>query len=179
MSARRESLLDLAEQLLESEGLESFSVGSLARAAGVKPPSLYKHFAGAEDIEHALISRGFLRLAAQLDGECPAGSSSPRGPATQFAAFASRYRAFALTQPQLYRLMTERPLVRTMLAPGAEAAAMSKLLAFFGETEASHDRARAAWAAAHGMVSLELSERFSPGADLDAAWRVLATAFAR
>jgi hypothetical protein len=33
------------------------------------------------------------------------------------------------------------------------------------------DVARAAWAFAHGMIMLELNERFPPGADLDAAWR--------
>ena len=32
------------------------------------------------------------------------------------------------------------------------------------------DRARAAWAFAHGMVTLELADRFPPDADLDAAW---------
>jgi hypothetical protein len=33
------------------------------------------------------------------------------------------------------------------------------------------DRARAVWVFAHGMVVLELAERFPPDADLDAAWR--------
>ena len=32
------------------------------------------------------------------------------------------------------------------------------------------DRARALFAFAHGMVILELEDRFPPGADLDAAW---------
>ena len=32
------------------------------------------------------------------------------------------------------------------------------------------DRARAIYAFAHGMVILELDDRFPPGADLDAAW---------
>jgi hypothetical protein len=32
------------------------------------------------------------------------------------------------------------------------------------------DLARAAWAAVHGLVVLELADRFPPDADLDAAW---------
>ena len=32
------------------------------------------------------------------------------------------------------------------------------------------DLARAAWAAVHGLVALELADRFPPDADLDAAW---------
>jgi hypothetical protein len=39
------------------------------------------------------------------------------------------------------------------------------------------DRARAVWAFAHGMVGLELSGRFPPDADLDAAWRAGIAAF--
>ena len=34
------------------------------------------------------------------------------------------------------------------------------------------DRARAAWAFAHGMVTLELADRFPPDADVSAAWRI-------
>jgi hypothetical protein len=34
------------------------------------------------------------------------------------------------------------------------------------------NRARAAWAFAHGMVTLEIADRFPPDADLAAAWRV-------
>jgi hypothetical protein len=40
------------------------------------------------------------------------------------------------------------------------------------------DRARATWAFAHGMAHLELSQRFPPGADLDAAWAAGAAALA-
>jgi hypothetical protein len=38
-------------------------------------------------------------------------------------------------------------------------------------------RSRALWAAAHGLVDLELNDRFPPGADLDAAWAALVDAF--
>ncbi len=39
------------------------------------------------------------------------------------------------------------------------------------------DLARAAWAFAHGMIMLELNDRFPPGADLDGAWRAGLAAF--
>lgn len=170
MSARREKLLDLAEHLLERDGLEAFGMGALAREAGIRTPSLYKHFSGATDLEHALISRGFRWFAVSLESNTPAGKDP-------LAVFAEAYRAAARSRPQLYRLMTERPLDREQLNPGAELAAMSAILAYFGESEGSHDRARTVWAAAHGLVSLELANRFPPGADLDAAWRVLVETF--
>jgi hypothetical protein len=37
--------------------------------------------------------------------------------------------------------------------------------------------ARALWALAHGLVDLELSGRFPPGADLDATWHTALSGF--
>lgn len=169
-SARREQLLDLAAEVLERDGLEEFGVGSLARAAGIRPPSLYKHFGGVDDIHHALISRGFRSLARELATASATEGLDVRG---RVAAFAAVYRRQALARPQLYRLSTSRRLDRDALEPGAEEEAMVALLALFGEDLSRHDVARSAWAWAHGLVSLEIAERFPPDADLDAAWSVL------
>lgn len=209
MSARRDHLLDLAERVLERDGLEAFGVNALAREAGIRPPSLYKHFAGASELEHALVARWFRRLAREMDGTVAgSGSGSGSDAATRtdtadlLTAFASVYREVARGAPQLYRLATERPLDREMLEridPGCEQAAMAAILELFGEApegrtqdrdshdrsrDGSHDpnrdhtRARLAWAAAHGLVSLEIAGRFPPDADLDAAWRRLVEALA-
>lgn len=189
MSARREQLLDLAERVLEREGTERFGVNALAREAGIRPPSLYKHFSGAGEIDHALIARWFRRLAVALaDSENPdsenadSESSESEDSALESAArLAFAYRELAQRSPQLYRLATERPLDRALLEridEGCERAAMASILRFFGETEESHDRARLAWASAHGLVSLEIAGRFPPGVDLDAAWQHLARALA-
>ena len=35
-------------------------------------------------------------------------------------------------------------------------------------------RARLLWASAHGLVTLELTDRFPDGADVEAAWALLA-----
>lgn len=164
MTSRREQILDVAERVLEDAGLDGFGIGELARALGIKPPSLYKHFASLDAIEHALISRGFLLLAEALS------------PASDLAGFCRAYRARALAAPQLYRLMTERPLNRELLDPGAELAGMAGILAFFGESPGHHPRARAAWAAAHGLVALEIAGRFPPGADVAESWAVLVDA---
>lgn len=162
MTTRRDQLLDIAEQVLESEGVEGFGVGSLARAAAIKPPSLYKHFAGLAEIHAALISRSLRRF-----GDALAESGG------DLEAFAAVYREQALAAPQLYRLMTDRPLERALLDSGAELAGMHPLLEYFGETESLHPRSRSAWAWAHGLASLEIAGRFPPGADIDEAWHVL------
>jgi hypothetical protein len=56
---------------------------------------------------------------------------------------------------------------RERLPDGVEERAAAPLV----RAASSQDRARAVWAFAHGMVALELSGRFPPDADLDAAWR--------
>ena len=169
--SRREDLLDLAADLLETEGVEAFGIGVLARAAGFRPPSLYKHFSGREDIENALIARGFATFATALSTVPQSGEGDGRS--ATLAAYARAYREQALARPQLYRLMTGRPLDRAALPPGAEDAAMAPLLRLFGEDLEHRDRARAAWAWAHGLVSLEIAGRFPPGADIEAAWQVM------
>lgn len=164
MSARRQQILDVAEQVLERVGLERFGIGELARELQIKPPSLYKHFSSLMVIEHALISRGLIRIGAVLDAE------------DDLPGFCRAYRARALAAPQLYRLMTERRLDRDLLTPTAEYAGMRAVLQIFGEDAQQHPLSRAAWAAAHGLVALEISGRFRPDADLDASWQVLITA---
>ena len=56
---------------------------------------------------------------------------------------------------------------RDELPPGVEAAAAAPIVTAVGGDE---HLARALWAMAHGLVDLELSNRFPPAADLDRTW---------
>ncbi len=161
-TGRQRDILDAARGLLVRDGVEALTVGRLAAELGIKPPSLYKHFASKRVLEAALIAEGLVAHAATL--EATGGD---------LASIAAAYRAFARENPQLYRLMTERPLPREDLPDGVEARAAAPLKEALGDA----DLARAAWAFAHGMVSLELAGRFPPAADLDAAWRSATDAF--
>ena len=153
---RQQEILDAARDILVRDGVEALSVGRLAQALGIKPPSLYKHFDGKRAIEVALIADGLADFATALEHAGPG-----------LADVAAAYRAFALANPERYRLMTERPLPRDELPEGLDARAAAPVLAAVPDP----DLARAAWAFAHGMVTLELAGRFPPGADLSAAWR--------
>jgi AcrR family transcriptional regulator len=164
LTSRQRAVLDAARELLTREGVEALTLGRVAKALGIRPPSLYKHFAGKREIEAALIAEGFEAFAAALAAARP-----------DLAAIARAYRAFALEHPHLYRLMTSGPLPRDLLPGGLEERAAAPLLRAAGDP----DRARAAWAFAHGMVDLELAGRFPPGADLDAAWADAIGAFTR
>ena len=69
--------------------------------------------------------------------------------------------------------MTAEPLPRERLRPGVEARAAAPLVQAVGDP----DLARAVWAFAHGMVILELDERFPADANLDVAWAAGLAAF--
>ena len=153
----------MARQLLVSEGVEGLTLGRVAARLGIKPPSLYKHFASKRELEAVLIAEGFEAFAQSLEWAGPG-----------LDAIARAYRRFALSNPQLYRLITERPLPRDLLPDGLEARAAAPIVAAAGDP----DLARAAWAFAHGMVQLELAGRFPPDADLDPAWTRGIEAFA-
>lgn len=65
--------------------------------------------------------------------------------------------------------MNYQPLRRDLLPAGSEDRAAQPLAEAVSNDEA---RARAMWAFAHGMVSLEIDSRFPARADLDEAWPV-------
>ena len=155
LSPRQREILAAARGLLDREGADGLTVAALAEALGIKGPSLYKHFAGKREIEVQLIADGFAEFAQAL------GAVGP-----ELADLGRAYRAYALAHPHLYRLMTDRPLPREELPPGTEERGAAPLTTRIADP----DLARAAWAFAHGMVTLELAGRFPETADLDAAW---------
>ena len=142
---RAREIVTAARQLLEDEGLHSFSMRRLADRLGVRAPVIYKHFASKSALMAALTS-----------------SDHP------LTAMAEIYRAYGRDNPNLYRLMYDRDLERPLLLPGSEERAVIPVVRAAG---GDHDLARAAWAFAHGMTILELNKRFPADADLDAAWR--------
>jgi AcrR family transcriptional regulator len=158
---RREDIVRAALVLLEDHGPDGVTMRALAERLGIRAPSLYKHIADKHELEVGMIAEG-LRDSADHFADAIADSDDPLGD------LALAYRAWALRRPHLYRLMTHKPLPREQLAEGVEAAAAAPVLAAVGGDQ---DRARAAWALAHGLTSLEIAGRFPPDADLDAAWR--------
>jgi AcrR family transcriptional regulator len=161
LAPRAREIVRAARELLDQEGPDALSMRRIGDRMGIRASSIYEHLRDKQAVEAALISMGFEEQAA-LFAEAAHGSDDP------LAALAAAYRDFAHRQPHLYRLMTERPLRRDLLAPGVETAAAMPLL---NATGGDLEQARAFWAFAHGMVTLELNHRFPPGADLDTAWR--------
>jgi AcrR family transcriptional regulator len=170
LTPRGREIVAAARELLEKEGAGALTMRRLAERLGIRAPSLYKHLPGKAALEAAIIATGFEDTAAALEAALDAALEAGEEP---LAALAAAYRAFALDHPHLYRLMTDQPLPRDRLPAGVEDRAAAPLLRAAGDP----DRARAVWAFAHGMIMLELAQRFPPGADLRAAWREGVAAF--
>jgi AcrR family transcriptional regulator len=160
LTPRAEQILAAARELLEEEGPDALSMRRVAARLGIKAPSLYKHFASKEDLTAGLIAEAFEEWGVRF-------ADAMRDTADPMASIAYAYRTYAREHPHLYRLMTERPLDRTPLVQRAEDQARAPAEAAAG---GDPDLARAVWGFAHGMTILELNRRFSPGADIDAAW---------
>ncbi len=162
--SRRDEIIDVAERILEREGPDAVTMRRLAEELRIQAPSLYKHVTSKAEIQVALQQRALERLGAVL---AAAGDD--------LAELAAAYRRWALRHPRLYELSARHPLDRERLAPEVEAAAAAPLLRATGGDIAA---ARALWGLAHGLVDLELTNRFPPGADIEAAWAYAIHAFA-
>jgi AcrR family transcriptional regulator len=155
LTVARSQVLEVAHGILEREGAGSVSLGRIARELGETLPPLYEHFDGEDELLLCLAADVLLEQTRELE----------EAPSDLFAQ-AYTYRRFALQHPRQYRLLTECPLPREVPADGLRARPPR---AFFEQL--GPELARAAWAFTHGMVQLELDQRFAPDTDLDAVWR--------
>ena len=99
-------ILDLAEDVMEEEGVAGLSLAEVARRLGVQPPSLYKYFPSLTAVYDALFERGQIaNLAAMRSASDAAG---PGLPALTAALEASG--RFLLERPALGQLLFWRPV---------------------------------------------------------------------
>lgn len=160
--SRRDEIFTVAGQLLERDGRDGLTMRAIAAELGIRAPSLYKHVADKRELEIALLARALEQQAEAFEKVVASADDSLTG-------IAAAYRSWALEHPHLYALMNDQPLPRSELPEGLEERAVLPLLDAVG---GDMDRARAAWAFAHGMVTLELADRFPDDADLAAAWDI-------
>ena len=154
LRTRRDELLLIALDVLERDGSENFSVGEIARQAGIKTPSLYKQFSGKADIQARLIEHGHT-LAAAYFVQAIVALGPDASYREKIAGFAAAYRGWGMDHPQLYRLMMDHEDVRPNLTPGFEQEKRGQYAGLFPTA----DLGRSFWAWAHGLLSLELAHR--------------------
>ena len=165
---RVNELLAIALSVLEEEGLENLGVGTISRRAGIKPPSLYKQFTSKADIEQQLADLGF-RLWAKELAAASAALPSSASRRDHLAALAFSYRSLGNDNPQLFRLMNERPFLGAQLVRAVGEATTVDCGALFPTPTAG----MSFWAWGHGILVLEIVGRFPPEIDLDVMWNTM------
>lgn len=168
-AVRAQQIVDVAGRILEDEGRSASTMRRIADELGIRAPSLYKHFASKAEIESALVEDAFFDIG---DLTHLALHRSDRERST-IQRLVRVYRAYCLSRPNLYRLATTGPLDREKLPPGLEEWAGNPWFVVTGDPSL----AQALWSFAHGMIMLELDERYPPGSDLDRTWRAGVAAF--
>jgi len=171
LTERQRQIAAAARALLDAEGPEGLTMRRVADALGIKAPSLYKHVPDKTALETLVVVEGFTETAEALE----AAAADTDDPLATLAALTKAYRDWAVAHPHLYRLANYRALRRDLLPEGLEARTAMPLVAAVDYDTA---KARALWAFAHGMVSLEIDGRFPPDADIAAAWNAGLSTFA-
>lgn len=161
----RQDVLDAGLDVVETQGASALGTAAVAGVLGIRPPSIYHHFAGNEALAYAVAVEGWRRLVASLPAP---------GPDLTLRALAHAYRQFALDHPALYRLMTSTPFDPAdpaLLAVWARAA--QALAALDLEPREALHALRGLRAALHGFVHLELAGQVRLGVPADESFEWL------
>src|ERR1700756_4676048 len=94
-----EALLDAAERIADSEGLDAVSARRLATEVGGTTRAVYSLFGSMDGLVAALGARAFEVLGAGV-----AGVRRTRDPAKDLVAAGLVFRAFATSHPTLFRV---------------------------------------------------------------------------
>ncbi|MCG8512226.1 MAG: TetR/AcrR family transcriptional regulator [Rhodospirillales bacterium] len=158
-------IVDAALQLLHAEDLESVTMRRVAQQLGIGTMTLYTYVEGQVGLHRAMVERGF----DTLNQACMAASTLEAEGTWRGGSHA--YIQFATTQPNLYKLMFDHPMLPDeleMLHGGFQPLLekVSNRLRMAGmpenqiETEA-RKRAGRFWIALHGLATLAIAGRLA------------------
>jgi len=166
LDLRRDQVIRAARGLAESGGWPAVTMRRLAGELGVTQPVLYSAFASRQALIDAVALSGFSDIAAALE----AADATPM-------ARMRAYLDFAAAHPRVYEAMFSLPSGLAFAAddtPGPLRRAFSGIRDAFPDGDGT--RAEVAWAALHGLATLQASGRLRAShaqARLDLAHRML------
>lgn len=165
----RQALVEAALQLIEAKGPTGFTLSEAAKAAGVTPAAVYRHFEGREDLIAEAARQGYAIFSDLMQYAYENGQPSALA---AFEATGRAYLAFARHHPGHYIAMFESGISVNRTPELATAAARARAVLETAATDLSQhipaDKRPPAsmfsahiWAMSHGVV--ELFARNSPG----------------
>lgn len=151
----KDRIVQAALELLEAGGVGAASTRAVSAAAGVQPPTIYRHFGDMQGLLDAVASAGFATYLRAKTAQVRAGD-----PVEELRAGWALHVAFGLAHPHLYRLMYGAPRPGPPPPAALEAAALLRALmqrvAEAGRLVLGVDRAAAMVHAAASGVTLSL-----------------------
>jgi AcrR family transcriptional regulator len=182
----RERLIDAAEHLFATHGLEAVTMRQLAGELGVSPMTPYRYFKDKDDILAAVRARAFNRHAEALER---AFDETAGDVGTRANAVGDAYVRFAFDNPEAYKLMfdinqpSERDYPDLVAAERRSRATMTRHLRELTAAGLWRGDAGMAghmfWAALHGPIMLAFSGKLEPGYDAQTLIAALRDAVAR
>ncbi|MEM0936038.1 MAG: TetR/AcrR family transcriptional regulator [Pseudomonadota bacterium] len=165
----RQALVDAALRLIEEKGPQGFTLTEAAKAAGVTPAAVYRHFEGREDLIAEAARQGYEIFADVMEFAYREGGPTAL---SRFESTGRAYLAFAEKYPGQYQAMFESGISVQRTPDLARAAERARFTLERAATELSEHipeelRPPPAmfsahiWAMSHGVVELYL--RGSPG----------------
>jgi len=168
-----DEIIEATLVLLESKGPGGFSMSDVAREVGIRAPSLYGRFTSRAELLDRVELALWRKLTEAL-GTAAIASDAARGPVETLKAQAHAYRRFAKANPNGYTLMYGPRARHWEDGAAARAAALAPCIPAFaalvGEAGALA-AARVLTPFLHGFVSMELSQAFRLGGELDEAFK--------
>jgi AcrR family transcriptional regulator len=164
-------LLSIAQGLVEETGPEALTLGALATRAGIKAPSLYKHYADRSAVLKAVEIALLHNLEAAIR-RATTGST----PKARMKAMARGYREWGKASPNRYRAIYSG---NAFVDPEILEACVFAAQPLFDELRAAgvpEDRilpqSRTLVPFLHGFVLMEIGSAFNLGGDVDEAFEM-------
>ena len=163
----RDSLIEKARDLIETQGVDNLSLRIVADAFGVTAPSLYRHVQN----KTALIREVNTLTSREIVGKMTESINDDDSIERQLLNIIRAFRAYAHAHPRCYELAFTNAIPDTM--PDIEERIqlilpLQAIFAKFAGEEQSLVALRGAYALIHGWVMLEISDQLQRGGDLSA-----------
>jgi AcrR family transcriptional regulator len=172
------AVVGAAAELADAEGLEGLTLARIARAVGVRTPSLYNHVGSLEDVR-----RRVALVALREIGDALRDAAVGRARDDALVAMAHAYRSYARAHPGRYAATQRAPAAEDEELRTVASRAVDVLLAVLGgygiEGEDAIHAARAVRSALHGFVTLEAGGGFGLPVELDESFDRMVAALAR
>jgi AcrR family transcriptional regulator len=151
----RRALVEHSVALVREHGVDGFSLRAAARAAGVDPAAVYRHFTDRDDLMRAVAAAGFAELADRVR----AAAGAADGAGARLTAIGTAYVRFAVDQPEYFSVMFGRHGADPPAA-GTYAQLLDALTDLAAERPLALDAGAAAvvaWSAVHGLAVLAVA----------------------